>query len=53
MISKIAHIIYVDGIININDLDFDKILLYEKSIEIFLIYNVADKTPYGAKPRKL
>ena len=41
---------YFDGIINIIDLDLDHILLDKKSYENILIYDVAWKTPYCAKP---
>ena len=43
MILKIGHV-------NINDLNFDNILIDEKSYEKFLTYAVAYKAPYGAKP---
>ena len=36
---------YVDEMINVNDLDFDNILLYGISYGHYLIYNVAYKTP--------
>ena len=40
---------YFDDIININDLDLDRVLLDEKSYENILIYDVAYKCLYGAK----
>ena len=40
----IHHLIEYDDIINIKDLDIDKILLGEKSCENILIYKVAYKT---------
>ena len=42
MILKIGHV-------NINDLNFDNILIDEKSYEKFLTYDVAYKAPCGAK----
>ena len=36
--------------ININDVNLDNILLNEKSYENILIYDVAYKAPYHAKP---
>ena len=44
---------YFDDIININDLDLDNILLNEKTRENNLIYSVAYKTPYDAKPSRI
>ena len=41
---------YFDDIININDLDLENILIDEKSYKNVLIYDVAYKTSYGAKP---
>ena len=41
---------YFDYIINVNDIDLDNILIDKKSYENILIYDVAYKTPYGAKP---
>ena len=40
---------YFDYIININDIDLDNIFLNKNSYEIFLIYAVPYKTPYGSK----
>ena len=39
--------------INIDGIDLDHNLLDEKSYENILIYNVAYKTPYGAKPLRI
>ena len=36
-----------EDIININDLNFDNILIDEKPYEIILIYNATNKTLYG------
>ena len=44
---------YFDDILNIHDLDLDNISLDEKSYENFLIYDVAYKTPYSAKPLRI
>ena len=44
---------YFSGIININDLDLDSILLDEKSYENLSINDVAYKTLYGAKPLRI
>ena len=43
-ILKIGSVIF-----NINDIDQGNILLEERSCENILIYEVAYKTPYGAK----
>ena len=40
---------YFDGITNIKDHDIDKSLVNEISCQIFFIYRVANKTPYGRK----
>ena len=39
--------------INIDGIDLDNNLLDEKSYENILIYNVAYKTTYGAKPLRI
>ena len=39
--------------INIDGIDLDNNLLDEKSYENILIYNVAYKIPYGAKPLRI
>ena len=39
--------------INIDGIDLDNNLLDEKSYENILIYNVAYKRPYGAKPLRI
>ena len=44
---------YFDGIININDLDLDTVLLDEKSFENILIYDVAYKVSYDAKSLRI
>ena len=41
---------YFDYIININDPDLNSVSIDEKPYENILIYDVAYKTPYGAKP---
>ena len=40
---------YFNDIIKIEDFDFDKILLDEKSYENILIYDISYKTLIGAK----
>ena len=40
---------YFDGIIKIEDSDFDNILLNEKSYENILIYDISYKSLIGAK----
>ena len=42
-----------NDIININDLDLNNILRDEKSYENILIYDVAYKTSYSAKPLRI
>ena len=44
---------YFDGEININDLPIDNILLDEKLCESYLIYDIADKTSYGANSLRI
>ena len=44
---------YFDGIIKIEDFDFDNILLDEKSHENSLIYDVSYKNLIGAKPVRI
>ena len=41
---------HFDDIINIKDLNYDNILLDQKTNEIVLIYDVGNKTPCGFKP---
>ena len=41
---------YFDDIIKIEDVDFDNILLDEKSYKNILVYDIAYKTFIGAKP---
>ena len=47
---KIRTCYYFDDVIIIHDLDLDKILIDEKSYKNLLIYEVAYKTSYRAKP---
>ena len=41
---------YFDGVMKIEDFDFDNILLDEKSSENILLYSSSCKTLIGAKP---
>ena len=43
MILKIVCVIFSNGIIKIEDFDLDNILLYEKSYEKILVYNISNK----------
>lgn len=52
MISKNHTCYYFDGIININNLDFDNILSDERPLENLLTQDVACKTPFCAMPRE-
>ena len=45
--------VFIHCIININDLDFDNILLDEKSYGPFLIHDVACKITGGVKPLRI
>ena len=44
---------YFDGIIKIEDFDFDNILLVEKSYRNILIYDISYKVLIGAKPLRV
>ena len=44
---------YFDGIIKIQDFDFDKILIDEKSNENILVYIISYKTLSGAKQMRI
>ena len=41
---------YFDNIIRVEDIDFDNVLLDEKSYEIILIYDISYKTFMVVKP---
>ena len=44
---------YFDDIIEIEDFDFDNILIDEKSCKNILAYNISYKTLIGAKPLRI
>ena len=50
---EICTCYYFDDMLKIEDLDFDSILLNEKSDENILIYNISYKTLTGTKPPRM
>ena len=50
---EICTCYYFDDMLKIEDLDFDSILLDEKSDENILIYNISYKTLTGTKPSRM
>ena len=44
---------YFDGIIKIEDFDFDNILIDEKSYKNIFVYDISYKTLIGAKPLRI